>query len=142
MSIRRKRRQRGKRKELRREALKTWDRLTCVDKPRQYAGFPGFGSVVIPMVRRIMPSVIAKDLVGVQPMTAPAGMMGDISAGIAPTFTYRYDTDGNRTKKEISEQRKKERKAKKRGGGKRFGLEKTEWPELDFKVTVNNLADI
>jgi len=144
MTIRRKRRQRGKRKELRREALKTWARLTYVDKPRQYDGLPSFGSIVMPMVRRIMPSVIARDLVGVQPMTMPSGMFGDISGGVEPTFSYRYDTDDDKTKKEISEQRKAERKAKKRESlasrREGNGLEETKWDKPDFKITINSLA--
>lgn len=37
-------------------------------------------NVLLPMVRRFMPTVIAHDLVGVQPMTAPVGQV----------FTLRY----------------------------------------------------
>ncbi|RKZ78056.1 MAG: hypothetical protein DRQ35_06585 [Gammaproteobacteria bacterium] len=108
MSIRRKRRQRGKRKELRIEALKTWARLAQTDMPpRKYDPLANVSSIILPIVRRAMPSLIANELVGVQPM------MGDYSAGIAPTFNYRYSY-GNRTKKEISQQRKKERTIKKR----------------------------
>jgi len=75
--------------------------------PRKYDPLANVSSIILPIVRRAMPSLIANELVGVQPMT------GDYSAGIAPTFNYRYSY-GNRTKKEISQQRKKERTIKKR----------------------------
>ena len=131
MSIRRKRRQRGKRKVLRREALKTWEAL-CKPRPAPPTDFP---SVIIPMVRRIMPSTIAHELVGVQPMAVPHGMFGDSASGIEPV-TVRY-SHGNRTKKEISKQRKAQRKEKKRGTpdaiAKRFGLEKARWDKVKVK---------
>ena len=140
MSIRRKQRQRGKRKEIRREALKTWDRLAqTAQPPRKYDSFPSMSSVIIPTIRRVIPNTIAKDLVGVQPMMVPPGMIGNAASGVEPvSFHYRYDTDGNRTKKEISEQRKKERKAKKRNGvfGKRerCSLEEINWDNISFRA--------
>ena len=105
MSIRRKRRQRGKRKALRIEALKTWERLSSTSVTKPVTGFPG----LISMVRRTMPSTIASTLVGVQPMSMPACMIGNVVNGIEPV-RFRYD----KSKKTISEQRKKERAAKKR----------------------------
>lgn len=136
MTIRRKRRQRGKRKALRREALKTWARLVqTATPPREYDPLAGIG-VILPLIRNIMPNTIAQDIVGVQPMTAPTGMFGDSASGIEPvTVRYRH---GNRTKKEISEQRKKERKEKKRGGptaiAKRYGLDSPDWDDIKFKI--------
>lgn len=34
-----------------------------------------FRNVIIPMIRRTLPSMIANDIVGVQPMTGPTGMI-------------------------------------------------------------------
>jgi len=74
MSIRRKRRQRGKAKALRRklqkEATLTWEALIRANLPAP-TKYPG---VLIPIIRNVMPSVIAHDLVGVQPMQAPVGI--------------------------------------------------------------------
>jgi len=68
-SKRRKRRHKGKRKELRKEALKTWAKLTYVPAPEAEWGGP---SVIIPMIRNVMPDLIAQDIVGVQPMAGLA----------------------------------------------------------------------
>lgn len=32
---------------------------------------PDFAKVIIPVIRRVMPSIIAQDIIGVQPMTGP-----------------------------------------------------------------------
>ena len=45
----------------------------------------GFRKILIPMIRRIIPGTIATELVGVQPMTGPVGLVY--------TLRYRY-TDG------------------------------------------------
>ena len=141
MTIRRKRRQRGKRKALRREALKTWARLTqTAQPPQEYDPLAGIG-VIFPVIRNVMPRLIAEELVGVQPLAAPTGMFHDMSGGIEPTFTMRHRY-GNRTQKEISEQRKKERKAKKRAGrdgtGEGADLAETEWDK--FKLKMDGVA--
>ncbi len=36
---------------------------------------PAYDPVILPMLRRMMPNIIAYDLVGVQPMTGPTGMI-------------------------------------------------------------------
>ena len=141
MSIRRKQRQRGKLKELRRKALKTWDRLTQTDEPEKSPETVHFSGVLLPRIRKVMPSVIARDLVGVQPLSAPAGMFGDNSSGIEPTFVCRRGYNYGQSKKEISEQRKAERKIKKRekSASRREsnGMEKAEYSE--FKVTSHSV---
>lgn len=38
--------------------------------------------IVIPMIRRVMPNVIAQQLVGVQPMTGPSGMVFSTRYGL------------------------------------------------------------
>ena len=52
----------------------------------------GFRKILIPMIRRIIPGSIATELVGVQPMTGPVGLVY--------TLRYRYSeamvTDGSR----------------------------------------------
>ena len=42
-----------------------------------------FGSLIMPQVRRIFPSLIAKDLVSVQPMTGPVGFALKSMYGVA-----------------------------------------------------------
>lgn len=42
-----------------------------------------FENLSIPMIRRVIPSLIAADIVGVQPMTNPIGMI----------FDMKYDDD-------------------------------------------------
>jgi len=42
----------------------------------------GFRKILIPMIRRIIPGTIATELVGVQPMTGPVGLVY--------TLRYRY----------------------------------------------------
>lgn len=77
MSKRRQRRQRGKRKEARKQELKdqavTWKKLANgVDtKPKQ-----DFASVLMPLIRNLTPNIIANDLVGVQPMGLPGPPIG------------------------------------------------------------------
>lgn len=103
MSIRRKRRQRGKRKSRRREALLTWELLSRqAQPPKETDTYPG---IILPIIRQYMPAMIANELVGVQPMALPAGDF--------PSMDVRYFYY-DRTKKEIQKQRKKERAAKKR----------------------------
>lgn len=136
MSIRRKQRQRGKKKGRRKEALAVWARLSASDVPsKEYAPLNNFASVVIPMVRRTMPSLIANSLVGVHPMTTPVNMFGNAASGIEPVrVRFNYD----RTKKEIQEQRKAERKAKKfaRRYTKRAvpSLGEVSWDESNFSI--------
>jgi hypothetical protein len=37
-------------------------------------------SVSLPLIRRIMPSIIANDIIGVSPMTAPTGQIFSLKA--------------------------------------------------------------
>ena len=54
--------------------------------------FPfNFANIKIPMIRRIIPSVIAADLVGVQPMTAPSGLIFSTSH----TYGAKNDDDAS-----------------------------------------------
>ena len=56
------------------------------------AGATGAGSVatlnkvMLPLIRRVMPSVIANELVGVQPMTGPVGQIHTLRVRYAETF--------------------------------------------------------
>ena len=44
--------------------------------------------VLLPLIRRVMPDIIANDILGVQPMTGPAGAI----FGMKPKYNYeRYD---------------------------------------------------
>lgn len=105
-SIRRKRRQRGKAKALRKEALTTWERLNHV------AAKPKTKSLesIIPLIRVVTPNMIAQEIVSVQPMQAPAGMFHDTSNGVESILKERHDIKEKKT----PQQRKKERGIKAR----------------------------
>lgn len=45
---------------------------------------PDFSKVLLPMIRRIMPSTIVHDIVGVQPMTAPQGHVFSMRTNYGP----------------------------------------------------------
>ena len=45
-----------------------------------------FNKVMIPMIRRVYPELLAKDIVGVQPMSGPVGL--------AFAHSYHNDTKG------------------------------------------------
>lgn len=104
-SIRRKRRRRGKlrveRRKLREEALKTWEALNSKPKPKPE-------SIIIPLIRNVMPNVIAQDLVGVQPM-----MIGDATPGIEPVHNFNVRYSDEVEEKQTPYQRKKQRKLEK-----------------------------
>ena len=42
--------------------------------------------VILPVIRRVMPTVIANELVGVQPMTGPVGQIHTLRVRYAETF--------------------------------------------------------
>lgn len=50
-----------------------------------------FQKIVIPMIRRILPGTISSDLVGVQPMSGPVGLVYSLR------FAFAQDADGNGT---------------------------------------------
>jgi len=64
------RRRRGKRKEalkkLTAEQKLAWDKLRHVKKDE-----PEIPSIIIPIIRRVMPSLIANSITGVQPLRVP-----------------------------------------------------------------------
>jgi len=51
----------------------------------------GFQKIVIPMIRRILPGTIATDLVGVQPMSGPVGLVYSLRFA----FAESVDTNGD-----------------------------------------------
>ena len=56
------------------------------------AGVQNWDPVLISMVRRMAPKLIAYDILGVQPMTAPSGLLFCLkahSAGTPPILTHR-----------------------------------------------------
>lgn len=48
---------------------------------------------MIPVIRKIMPNVLAQDIVGVQPMTGPAGSVFTVKSKYLPKY-QRIDVDG------------------------------------------------
>ena len=56
------------------------------------AGATGAGNiatlnkVILPVIRRVMPTVIANEIVGVQPMTGPVGQIHTLRVRYAETF--------------------------------------------------------
>ena len=49
--------------------------------------------VILPVIRRVMPTVIANELVGVQPMTGPVGQIHTLRVRYADTFDSTGGTD-------------------------------------------------
>ena len=49
--------------------------------------------VILPVIRRVMPTVIANELVGVQPMTGPVGQIHTLRVRYADTFNSASGTD-------------------------------------------------
>jgi hypothetical protein len=49
--------------------------------------------VILPVIRRVMPTVIANELVGVQPMTGPVGQIHTLRARYADAFNSASGTD-------------------------------------------------
>lgn len=81
MGKRKRFRNRGRRKQLKKDALKTWERLKYVPKPKtEWERI--LGSKVIPVIRKVVPSMIAEDIVSVQPMQSPTGEKSNIEKTI------------------------------------------------------------
>lgn len=108
MSIRRKRRQRGKRKEARKQELKaqaaTWRKLANVEADKSIYG-KDFASVLLPLIRNLTPTLIAQDIVGIQPMNIPG-------------------TDHEYNSKQAKKERKAQRRAAKQEKRARHIMEK------------------
>jgi hypothetical protein len=75
-----------------RELQKAGQMLTEVAATNSTGGFPnntnlkGFDPILISLIRRAMPNLIAYDLCGVQPMTGPTGLIFALKS--------RYSTQG------------------------------------------------
>ncbi len=61
----------------------------------------GFRKILIPMIRRIIPGTIATELVGVQPMSGPVGLVytlryryGEAVGGVAPASRNPFNLPG------------------------------------------------
>jgi hypothetical protein len=53
--------------------------------------------VILPVIRRVMPTVIANELVGVQPMTGPVGQIHTLRVRYSDTFTATAGVGGSTT---------------------------------------------
>jgi hypothetical protein len=62
---------------------------TAAATANQASDVSNFQKIVIPMIRRIIPGTIATDLVGVQPMTGPVGLVYSLR------FAFAEAADGN-----------------------------------------------
>lgn len=91
-----------------------WEKLTHVEQPDKY------DSIIIPMIRRVMPTMIAKDLVSVQPMALPHDMFGNTTVGIEPIRGTYFENDT----RETPQQRKAKRATKARQDRERESMEK------------------
>lgn len=54
-----------------------------------------FGKIIIPMIRRIIPGMIAADICGVQPMTGPSGLVMSIRSKYSSSGMPEDDTTQN-----------------------------------------------
>jgi hypothetical protein len=64
-------------------------RETAGDTSVNMGAISNFQKIVIPMIRRILPGTISSDLVGLQPMSGPVGLVYSLR------FAYAQDADGN-----------------------------------------------
>lgn len=55
----------------------------------------GFRKILIPMIRRIIPGTIATEIVGVQPMQGPVGLVYSMRFKMAESAGYGRDINGN-----------------------------------------------
>ena len=58
--------------------------------------------VILPVIRRVMPTVIANELVGVQPMTGPVGQIHTLRVRYADAFDSTSGTDTTAGDEELS----------------------------------------
>jgi hypothetical protein len=58
--------------------------------------------VILPVIRRVMPTVIANELVGVQPMTGPVGQIHTLRVRYADNFNSTAGTDVNAGEEALS----------------------------------------
>jgi hypothetical protein len=58
--------------------------------------------VILPVIRRVMPTVIANELVGVQPMTGPVGQIHTLRVRYADNFNSASGTDVNAGEEALS----------------------------------------
>ena len=62
---------------------------TAAATANQASDIGNFQKIVIPMIRRILPGTLATDLVGVQPMSGPVGLVYSLR------FAFAEAADGN-----------------------------------------------
>lgn len=55
----------------------------------------GFRKIIIPMIRRIIPSTIATEIVGVQPMQGPVGLVYSLRYKYADGITTAVSPEGD-----------------------------------------------
>jgi hypothetical protein len=59
------------------------------------ASIAGFRKIIIPMIRRIIPSTIATEIVGVQPMQGPVGLVYSLRYKYADSITTSVTPEGD-----------------------------------------------
>ena len=129
-SKRRRGRNRGKRKELKKAALKTWTKLTYVKASESERTVLKFGNTVIPLVRKMMPSLIASQLVSVQPMTIPDGAID--------AFKIRYNED-ERKQTRIEKKKDKKRQAERARVAREISEGKSLAEAVDFSIEIQKV---
>jgi len=70
---------------------------TAVDGSTSASNIAGFRKILIPMIRRIIPGTIANELVGVQPMDGPVGLVYSLRFKYAESMTTSASPDGDVT---------------------------------------------
>ena len=59
----------------------------------QAGNVAALNKVILPVIRRVMPTVIANELIGVQPMTGPVGQIHTLRVRYADSFNSTSGTD-------------------------------------------------
>ena len=68
------------------ENAKTYQTETAAAGTTMAGNIATLNKVILPVIRRVMPTVIANELVGVQPMTGPVGQIHTLRVRYAETF--------------------------------------------------------
>ena len=68
------------------ENAKTYLTETAAAGTTMAGNIATLNKVILPVIRRVMPTVIANELVGVQPMTGPVGQIHTLRVRYAETF--------------------------------------------------------
>lgn len=66
---------------------------------------PDFDPIILPIIRRVMPSIIAHDIIGVQPMTGPIESIATLRARYADSQKSTMEQLLENTRKQLEKKK-------------------------------------